>query len=116
MKKLLLCIGLVIACSDFSSAQSFTATRNEIKQGDNVVATYTRKETRKPDNTVEMVMTFKGTDGATIATATIPYQRKGNTIIRTEKDNKTLKLQLQGGTDLEMAQEIAKELSTNKYL
>ena len=116
MKKLLLCIGLVIASSDISWAQSFTATKNEIKQGDNVVAIYTRKETRKPDNTVEMVMTFTGKDGATIATATIPYQRKGNTVIKTERDNKTLKLQLKGGSDLEMAQEIATQLSTNKYL
>lgn len=116
MKKLLLCIGLLIGTADISSAQSFTATATEIKQGDNVVATYTRKETRNPDNTVEMVMTFTGKDGATIATAVIPYQRQGKTVIKTEKDSKMILLELSKASDVEMAAEIATKLSTEKYL
>jgi hypothetical protein len=105
-----------MAIADGSFAQSFTATKNEIKKGDNVVATYTRKESRGTDNKVEMIMTFTATDGKEIGTATIPYRQAGQkTIVRTT-DGKQQSIILKGASDMEMAQEIASQLSTSKYL
>ena len=119
MKKVLFCLVLLVASNNLfaQSAQPLEATRTEIKQGDKVIANYTRKETRLPNNKVEMVMTFTGADGSIIATATIPYQQKGfKTIIKTAKDNKEQKIVLNAETDIEMAKEIATQLSNNKYL
>lgn len=114
MKKLLFCIGLLIASSNVSFAQSgiaqtgLTANRTEILRGGTTVATYTRQETRLQDGKVEMVMTFKGTDGAVMATATIPYMQKdAKTVVKTARDNKEQSIVLKGKTDVEMAQEIA---------
>jgi hypothetical protein len=120
MKKLLFCAGLLIASATVTFAQSangFSATRTEIKKGSSVLATYTRAESRGTDDKVTMVMTFIGTDGATIATATIPYQQKGaKTVIKTAKDNKEQTIILKGGMDTDMATEIATQLSETKYL
>jgi hypothetical protein len=116
MKKLLLCIGLFIAVTDSSFAQSFTATKTEIKQGENVVANYTRKESRGKDNKVEMVMTFTTTDGNLIATATIPYRQAGKKTTIITKDGKQQTIILKAMSDRGMAEEIATQLSTSKYL
>ncbi|MBL7719686.1 MAG: hypothetical protein JNL72_12665 [Flavipsychrobacter sp.] len=123
MKKLLFCIGLFIAASNVTYAQSgsaqtgFVATTTEITKGGNVVATYDRKETRMPNGKVEMVMTFKDASGAVVATATIPYQQKGMaTSIKTARDNKEQRLVLKGKMDTEMATEIANQLAAGKYL
>jgi hypothetical protein len=120
MKKLLFCAGLLIASATATFAQSangFSATRTEIKKGSSVLATYTRTESKGTDNKVTMVMTFIGTDGSTIATATIPYQQKGAaTIIRTAKDSKEQTIVLKGTMDTDMATEIASQLSATKYL
>ena len=119
MKKILLCIGLLIAGNNLfaQSAQPFEATGTEIRQGDKVIANYTRKEARMPNDKVEMVMTFTNTDGSIIATATIPYQQKGfKTVIKTARDNKEQKIVLESNTDIEMAKEIATQLSSTKYL
>ena len=110
---------LLVASSDLfaQSGQAIEATFHEIKQGDKVIATYTRKEFNLPNNKVEMVMTFTGTDGKVIATANIPYQQKGaKTIIKTASDNKEQTIVLQGKMDNDMAQEIATQLSNTKYL
>lgn len=115
MKKLLLCISLFMALAGSTFAQSFTATKDEIKQGDNVVATYTRKESRGTDNKVEMVMTFSK-EGKQVATATIPYRQAGKkTTIRTS-DGKEQTIVLKAMSDKGMAEEIATLLSTSKYL
>jgi hypothetical protein len=114
MKKVLFCIGLLIASSNVSFAGGFTVTRTEIKQGANVIATYTRHETRVDDN-VTMEMVFKAGNGSTIATATIPYQRNEVTTIVTN-DGKSHTLTLAGQTDIEMAEQIANLLSDQKYL
>lgn len=120
MKKLLFCIGLLIAGSNVSfaqSAHSISANRTEIIQDGNVIASYTRSETRAMDNKVTMVMTFIAKDGSTIATATIPYQQKdAKTKIITSKDSKEQSIVLTGKSDIDMAVEIANKLSAGKYL
>src|ERR1043165_1861993 len=117
MKKVLFCLMLLIASGNLfaEGGSSFEATATEIKQGDKVVATYTRKEATLPNQTVEMVMTFKDLDGNVIAVAKIPYQQKGaKTVIKTSRDNKEQTIVLQGRMDTDMATEIATQLSNTK--
>ena len=117
MKKVLFCVGLLIAGANFSYAQStFTATRTEIKNGNDVVATYTRSETRENDK-VTMIMTFLAKDGSTIAVATIPYQQAGAaTTVKTARDGQKHSLTIKGKMDTDMAKEIADLLAEKKYL
>lgn len=116
MKKLLLCIGLLMAIADSSFAQSFTATKNDIKQGEEVVAHFTRKESRGKDNKVEMIMAFTTLDGAPIATATIPYRQTGKKTTIVTSDGKKQAIVLKATSDMGMAEEIATQLHTSKYL
>ena len=116
MKKLVFCLGLLLAGVNFSFAQcALTASNKEIKRGNDVVATYTRTESREGDK-VTMEMKFIGNSGAVVATATIPYQQKGETTSILTNDGKKHTIVLKSRMDVDMAQEIAQLLAENKYL
>ena len=117
MKKILFCVGLLIAGANISNAQStLTATTTEIKNGTTVVATYTRTETRAQDDKVTMIRTFTGKDGSEVAIATIPYQQNAPTTVKTGKDGQKHIITLKGKMDTDMAAEIANLLAEKKYL
>ena len=126
MKKLLLCLGLLIAVGQ-SFAQTddnkyqpvernrrmpFVMAESYVKQDNMVIANY--KTVRLDKESKKFVYSLP--NGTVVAEATVKYQNAGKASVVTSQDNKKHSVGLKNITDMDMAREIAMFLSDNKYL
>ena len=126
MKKLLLCLGLLMAFT-----QSFAQTENDkyqtvernrrlpfvtaesyVKQDNKVIANY--KIVRLEGKSKKFVYSLP--NGTIVAEAIIKYDNAGKVTVTTKQDDKKHTVGLKNISDMDVAREVAMFLSDNKYL